>query len=362
MINVLILGLHGIIGGSETYINNLIRCFDKKKINCEFLVVGNDKTPFEDSINAFYNDEKNHFYYCPDLKLDFKKGNKWLKKFYNEHSYDLIYLNATSAANAIYCKYALDKKKIPLITHSHFSNGPRVNHLLFRPYTCKKSVAKLACSELAAEWMFGKKIDNVEYIANGIDTERFSYKESVRNEMRTELGISKDKIILGHVGRFSIEKNHKFFIELATKLPEKYMFLCIGEGPCKEEFCQMINEKGLQERFIILPVKTDVEKYYCAMDMFVMPSLYEGLPIVSVEAQCSGLPVVFSDTISRQADLSSHCYFEVLNGVNQWKDRILQIDICRYDGKQKVEEAGFSNWKTAEKIGCIFDTIVKNKE
>ena len=142
---VLVLGLHGILGGSETYVYNLVRGLDKNKVKFDFLVVGNKKTPYEDDINIYYDDGLNHFFYCPDLKNDPKNSIKWMRAFYRDHNYDLIYLNATSAANAIYCMFPVSLKKTPLITHSHFSNGPKRNHLMFRWYTNKHSVCKLAC-------------------------------------------------------------------------------------------------------------------------------------------------------------------------------------------------------------------------
>ena len=228
MIKVLVLGLHGILGGSETYINNLIRCLPRESLVCYFLVVGNNKTPYEDSINEFYNDGENHFFYCPDVKKAMFSGLKWLKDFYDNHSFDLIYLNATSAANALYCKYAIDKLHTPLITHSHFSNGPWLNHMIFRPYTIKHSVFKLACAKPSAVWMFNKEIDDVIYIANGIDTNRFRFDMTIRNEMRNELGLSDNQVIIGHVGRFSIEKNHTFFVNICEKLNENFCALVMG--------------------------------------------------------------------------------------------------------------------------------------
>ena len=116
-----------------------------------------------------------------------------------------------------------------------------------------------------------------------------------------------------------------------------------------------IKEKGLEERFIILPVDTSIERYYNAMDLFAMPSLYEGLPIVSVEAQCNGLPLILSDTISREADLSSHCRFEELNNVDKWIDAIETMNLNRYDGERCVIDSGFSITDSAK----IIDRLIK---
>lgn len=353
MIRVLVLGLHGVLGGTENYIYNLIRCIDRDRIKCDFLIVGEKRTPYEEEINRIYNDNRNHFYYCPNIKTYMIKGIRWLIEFYKNNKYDLVYLNATSAANSIYCLIPIEMEGTPLITHSHFSNGPWVNHMLFRPYIINRSLFKISCSKPAASWMFGKKRRDVIYVSNGIDVNRFSFNNQNRMRIRHELGISDETILLGHVGRFSKEKNHEFLVNLCKKLSNKYMFLCIGDGPQRKLIEEEINKSELNERFFILPPCMNVEKYYSAMDMFLIPSLYEGFPFVVVEAQCSGMPVVASDSISREIDLSRNCFFESIRNVNDWVGRIESIDYERYDGRTCIIKTGFDMNKTAKKVEDI---------
>lgn len=359
MIKVLIVGLTNQMGGTENYIYNLIRRMDLKSFYFDFLIVDDGgRTPYENEINTLFNDGNNHFFYCPNLKKQYIIGNKWLIDFYNKNRYDLIYMNATTAAKTAYCRYAIGKLKIPLISHSHRSDGRRLNHTLYKRYTCSHSIFKLACSRNAADWMYGRKEQNVTIISNGIDTERFKYSESNRKDVREELGFSKNDIVIGHVGRFSEEKNHRFLLDLCSCLDEKYKFLCIGDGPLKDDIVDLIEKKELKNRFITLSVRKDIHIFYSAMDIFAMPSFNEGLPIVSVEAQCSGLRCIFSNTVSAETNLSGRCLYLPINDLNAWIHEIKLIDYNRYDGAEVIKRAGFDMSNSARLVESLFKNVI----
>lgn len=361
MIKILVVGLSNEMGGTENYINNLVHKIDKTQFDFDFLCVkqGDKRTPYENEINSFYNDGENHFIYGPDLKKQYIAGNKWLKSFYDSRHYDIIYLNATTAARAAYCQYAVSKLNVPLITHSHRSEGRRFNHTIYKPYVNRHSVYKCACSRNAADWMYGKNEKDVLIVANGIDTEKFSFRKDVRENIRKKFNISEDQVVIGHVGRFSEEKNHPFLLKLAQQLGPKYIFLCIGEGPKKNEIITKISEMDLEKQFRVLPVQKDIYRYYNAMDVFVMPSLNEGLPIVSVEAQCNGLQCIFSDAVSRETNLSNHCSYISLTETNEWIEIIRNIKSERYDGRAVIKAKGFDMTSTAKKMETIFEKTVK---
>jgi len=360
MKNILVIGLSNEMGGTENYIYNLIQRLDPKQYTLDFLIIDDGgRTPYEDEINTFYSDGRNHFYYCPNLKKYWVSGKQWLKNFYDEHRYDVIYMNATTSARVVYCKYAVDKLHIPLITHSHRSDGKRFNHYIYRRYTRNHSVFKLACSTNAANWMFGKKEKNYALISNGIISEKFSFNQDLRNDIRNKLNISSDKFVIGHVGRFSEEKNHRHFVQLAKILDDKYVFLLIGEGPLKEEIKDLVIKEGLENRFYILGATKDVNKYYSAMDVFMMPSFNEGLPIVSVEAQCNGLRCIFSDTISKENNISGNCVYLLLSDLISWKNTLEKEDFKRYDGICKIREAGFDMEHSASIVDKLFSRAVK---
>lgn len=350
---VLIIGMSSILGGVETYIYNFVKYISRENYFFDFLIIGTKRSVFENEINKLLGDGINHFYYCPNLKYDYLSGKKWLHHFYKKHNYDYIYLNTCTAAKVQYCTIPVNKGSI-LISHSHSGDGnSKINNAFFRPYLKKKSKYKLACSDLAGKWLYGGQCFDFDIIPNGVDTSRFAFDERKRNELRKELNICNRDVLIGHVGRFSYEKNHEFFLSLAKILPNRFKFICIGNGELKEEFINKIKNNNLSDRFLILPVQNNIEAYYNAMDLFAMPSIYEGLPIVSVEAQANGLNCIFSDAVSKQADLSEHCFFISLNELEDWKNTIGKMPLERYDGKSKIQEKKFDIYSTVKKVEDI---------
>ena len=354
MKKILVIGMSSVLGGVETYIYNLVSKL-YTEFSFDFLVVGRkEKSVFEDKINTLFKDNRNHFFYSLNLKENYKAGREWLKRFYSLNHYDIIYLNTCTNARIIYCKDAL-KQGVALITHSHNGSGAStLNNFLCRRYVLKKSQKLLACSDLASKWLFGRTKRKVEFVPNGVDLKRFSFNKEERTVTREKYNLNSD-IVVGHVGRFSYQKNHEFFIKLARHLGENFKFLLAGDGPLKNNFIAEIVKSGLQHRFIICDNTNEVEKLYSAMDIFVMPSLFEGLPIVAIEAQCSGLPCIFSDTISRQTALSNHCKFVSLDRIEDWLNQIHDTKfISRYDGVPILERNGFSLEACTNKIRNIF--------
>lgn len=338
---VLVIGLSSILGGVETYIFNLVKNSNKDLYDYFFLIIGDKKSVFENEINKMFEGNKNRFYYCPNMKKNIFKGIKWIKDFYNENHFDYIYMNTCTCAKFLYCIPAL-KKGTKLISHSHSGDGDsKLNNGFFRLFVNKYSYKKFACSDLAGKWLYGKKCKDYTIVPNGVDTNRFEFNNEMRDKIRGDFKFESNDIIIGHVGRFSEQKNQKFFIELANILPNNYKFLLIGDGPKKIQFQESVNANGLDNRFIILSNSNKIEHYYNAMDLFVMPSTYEGLPIVSVEAQTNGLICVLSDSVSRNSDLSDHCYFIPLTDLDNWGEIIKNIDIKRYDGVKEIKKRHF---------------------
>lgn len=362
MRRVLVIGMTSILGGVETYIYNLIKASDRSKFEFDFLVIGQEKEAvYHKQINDLINDGKNHFYYSPNLKRNYLKAQKWLKNFYDTHMYDVIYMNTCTAARIAYCSYAIKRKGVKLVTHSHNGNASSflkgMNNRLYKKYTTRISSVRLACSEKAYEWLFSDSTSNALIIANGIDCERFKFSRENRLEIRDLLKIPDNKIVIGHIGRFSLQKNHKFFIEVGRKLPDKYMFLFVGDGEEKADFIQKLHENNIADKFTILKAQGDVEKYYSAMDIFAMPSLYEGLPIVAVEAQCNGLTCVLSQNVSEQTNISGRCIFLSIADVDLWIDELQKIDVERFDGEMIVASKGFSIHNTALQVEKILSNV-----
>ncbi len=189
-----------------------------------------------------------------------------------------------------------------------------------------KSNVNFACSTEAGIYLFGKK-RKFEFIPNAIDLEKFEYNEQTRKEIRKELDLE-GKLVIGNVGRFNLQKNHSFLLDIFNEIVKKNkdsILLLIGTGELEENIKQKIKELKLEKRVKLLGVRKDVNKLYQAMDIFLMPSLFEGLPLTGVEAQASKLKCYFADTITKEVIISNNVKFLSLKLTpEQWADKIVQ--------------------------------------
>lgn len=178
-------------------------------------------------------------------------------------------------------------------------------------------------------------------IKNGIDLKKFEFNSTVRDYERKQLKVQAKELLIGHVGRFAYQKNHEFLIEIMKKLREKKIdakLLLVGEGPKFADIRQLSKNQKLEDRIIFYGISNNVCQLYQAMDIFVLPSHFEGLPIVGVEAQASGVKTIFSDEITKEAALLPSTKFLPISGVNaidQWVDEILRG--CESDRTKAVE-------------------------
>lgn len=329
---VLIIGLTNKMGGVETFIYNTTMFSNKNLIEYDYLIHGYDACVFETEINNFYDGEQ-HIYFVPKYKKEPLKCIKALIKFYREHrtEYKYIHLQTGSTSEILYCfPYCLFIRP-KVIVHSHNGSGSSVfANKLFQPVVNFISEKRFACSDVAAEWLFGKRsAESIPVINNGIDTLKYQYDEVKRKKTREEYGL-KDELVIGHIGRFSEQKNHNFLIDIFAEVKKKKqnaVLVLVGIGELLDSIIEKVNRLGLKESVIFAGVKNNPEDYYCVFDIFVMPSLYEGLPIVGVEAQTSGLPCLFSENISKQVVLTDRVKLISINrSAKQWADDIIKVD------------------------------------
>ena len=186
-----------------------------------------------------------------------------------------------------------------------------------RPFSKKYATDYFACSELAGRWLFGDKTfeqGKVTIINNAIDLDKFKYDEKVRKEKRKELNINDDTLVVGHIGRFVAQKNHTFLIDIFSELHKKEknsILLLIGQGPLIGEIKQKVETLGISDSVKFLGQRDDVNELYNAMDLFLFPSLYEGLGMVLIEAQANGLPCIASTEVPKNARVSKKISFVI---------------------------------------------------
>ncbi len=212
---------------------------------------------------------------------------------------------------------------------------------------------RFACSKAAGIFLFGRN-KAFRIVPNAIDLSRFDAALSCRQETRNALGVEEDEILLGHIGRFAEQKNHRFLIavfEDFCRIHPRAKLLCIGDGDLEGEIRGMVSKAGLNEKVIFVGRKKDVVPFLEAMDVFVFPSLYEGLGIVAIEAQAVGLPVFASVHVPEEANLTGLCTFLELEDVRQWSNAILEsISVRR---QSRIPEIRAKGYDIAEAAGLL---------
>ena len=265
----------------------------------------------------------------------------------------------------IYLKYAKKYGIKVRIVHSHQNKAADVflhavrNIPLIR-IGLRYANTYFACSKLAGDYLFKKK--KYHLINNAIDAKRFKYDPKVRKQMRKELGISDDCFLIGNVGRLCRQKNQRFLIDVFSLVCEKVdsKLLIIGDGELKKELETHIKELNLEDKVIMHAPVNNVEDYYQAMDMFVLPSLYEGLGIVNIEAQACGLKTIVSDKVPEIAKISDLLSFVKLNASEQeWADVILKNkDYTRKEQKDVLKNSGYDLDYESEKLVKLYKDLV----
>lgn len=308
-------------GGTENFIMNVYRNIDRDKVQFDFVVHTNKIGVFEDEINKLGG----NIYRLPVKdNYNFIKYIRELKKIFREKKYKIIHVAMPSIAFLI-LKIAKKENINIRIAHSHSAfhdNNLRgwIKH--FTSKLIKKySTINLACSNKAGKYLFEK--NEFMVIHNAIKLDNFLFDEIEREKIREKYGIKDDEILLGHIGRISKEKNHKFLINLVQKLSdEKYKLLLVGTGPDEKKIKKIVNKYNLNNRIIFVGNRNDANKFYNAFDIFLLPSLYEGLPTVAIEAQVNGLPCILSDQITDEVKINENCVFLNLD-VDLWENKIL---------------------------------------
>ena len=318
-------------GGVEAVIMNYYRHIDKNKIQFDFVV-------HKGAVKSFVDEAKSmgaKVYEVTPYTENIFKFTCEIYRIIKKERYQIVHSNMNSlSAFPLFAAYIAGVEV--RILHNHTTDNKAevlrtwVKRLL-RPFAKIFANQYWACSNLAAEWMYGKKAianNKVTIINNAIDLEQFKFNEQVRIRLRKELGLE-NCFVVGHVGRFMQQKNHCFLIDVFNKLVQQKQdarLLLIGDGPLKNEIEERVKKLELTEKVVFLGVRTDVASLYNVMDVFVLPSLYEGLGMVVVEAQVNGLPVLVSEAVPNEAKVNCNINFCNLNKpLAYWRNSIIQI-------------------------------------
>lgn len=357
MKRILVFGITENPGGVESVIMNYYRKIDRTKIQFDFLCNTN-VVAYEDEIISLGG----KIYRITARSQNIKQFHKDLDNLFKNNKFDAIWVNVCSLANVEYLKYAKKYGIKTRIIHSHNSANMDsklrlIIHKLNRIRIGKLATHYWSCGELASKWFYNKIIiqsDKHKIIKNAIDIDKFKFDEKIRKEYRKNLNLE-NKFVIGHVGRFHFQKNQLFLIDVFNEIYKQKkdaVLVLIGQGEDEDKIKAKVKELKLEEVVQFLGVRNDVNKLFQAMDLFLFPSLFEGLPVVMVEAQTSGLPVVASNTISTESKITENVKFLSLkNKIEDWADCVLKVDVkndrkkvssllknSEFDINQQVEE------------------------
>ena len=355
-------------GGEEAFMVNMYKNFNAKNINYTIFTPFNLTNKKLIEIAESRNEKIIHYDYKFFSKLKKFYVLKSFKKVLKSQKFDVVHIQSSALFNLCFCSEMAKKNGVKkVIVHSHNTRGKNgILNKLIKKYSdtrIEKYTDKFfACSMLAGEHKFPKSVmdeNRCLVIKNGIDTQKFEFNEKIRKEYRQKLGLKPGEFVLLNVGRFAEQKNHKFMIELVEKLKEKlknFKFILIGEGELKEQTLKEIKEKGLEKFFIILEKRNDVSEIMMACDMFIFPSVFEGLGIVAIEAQCSGLKTLVSTAIPQEANLTDLIKYLELN-TDVWVDKILKLKdekVNREKYSKFVKDSGYDAKTSAEILERIY--------
>ncbi|OYX85619.1 MAG: hypothetical protein B7Y83_04170 [Flavobacteriales bacterium 32-34-25] len=318
-------------GGAETNVMNYYRKLDRNKFQFDFVVHREEKGAYEDEILSL-GGKIFRFQNINPLKLENYKLQ--IKQFFDFHDYQIIHGQCSELGYFFYKEAS--KRNVPvIIAHGHNSKSKVDLKFPFR-WFWKKSMMRyvntyFSCGDEASVWLFGKeKAKEAFTMTNAVDSGLFKYNPEFSKQIKKELKASETRNYI-HVGRFNIQKNHEFLIavfkELLQKDTNQKLFL-VGEGELKSQIQEQVAKLGIEQKVVFLGSRNDVNQLLQGMDVFLFPSLFEGLPVSLVEAQASGIQCVISDGIPKEAILIPErvTVISLKESAIQWANKIQALN------------------------------------
>lgn len=354
-------------GGVESFLMNYYKNIDKNKVQFDF-IIDKDSTyvPREEIISLGgriieVSPYQNILKYIRDMIKVFK-----------ENQYKIVHshLNALSIFPLFCAKIA----GVPIrIAHSHSTTNKKewkknlIKNLL-KPFSKIFANQFYCCSELAGRWLFGNKFfesGKVTVINNAIDTNKFKYDENIRESVRNELNLN-EQYVIGNVGRFITQKNHIRLIELffeLTKEDDNVVLVLVGSGKLQSQIEKKVEELNISDKVRFLGLRKDINEIYQAMDLFLFPTLYEGLGMVLIEAQCSGLPCISSNEVPNNVKITNDVAFIDLNKENSiWVDEIIKFKNSnkkRVSYDKEISNSGYDISVESKKLQSKYEELLK---
>lgn len=351
-------------GGIETMLMNYYRHIDRDKVQFDF--VCNKLKP--GAYDKEVIDMGGRIFHSPGLHpLHYPQYIQFFKELVKQHP-EYRVLEVHNGALGLYALNGAKRAGIPVrIYHAH-GQGLNLDYKIALKWMCKKLLRfnmthHFTCGLKAGEYYFGRRVmdsGNYVLVRNAIDVDSFVFNPNVRERMRAENGLE-DKHVIGHVGRFMHQKNHSFLIELFAKMAErdeKAILVLLGDGELQEKIRNRTKVLGVFDKVKMIGNVGNVNEWYQAFDLFILPSHWEGLPVVGVEAQAAGLPCLFSSSITREIGLTEKTLFlDLESGADAWAKKVVNLlstSQGRKDMRQAISEKGYDICVEAKKLENLY--------
>ncbi len=357
-------------GGAETFIMNVFRSIDRTKVMFDFLVASVDPGAYDGEIYELGGEV---------FRVPLKQGkylgrfftDKERKRFFSQHpQYDAIHLHLSSLSNVSTLLAARSAGVKMRIIHSHSTREGGsllhvIPHFLNRLRVSYLGTHFFACSLSAASWMYGNRVKSTDrkIIKNGIDCDRYVFSSQARAAIRAEFRIPETSTAVGSIARFSPVKNQKFLMDVFAYIINanaEAKLILAGDGPLYHELTEYAKSKGLQRDVIFTGARSDVNRILSALDVFALPSLYEGFPVSAVEAQASGLYCLLSEAVTREVKLTEKVEFLETGSRNAalWANAIMKHKSQERKSQEKeIREAGYCIEEVSEGLLAIYTEV-----
>lgn len=366
-------------GGQESYILNMFENMEHDKIAFDvYTPFSLENMEFKSKIEEYGGTVKaSGTDFVHNRNMNLKKCLKQeINNYLDNYDYKIAHIHSGSIRSLMTAsKIARESGIEHVIIHSHCGGFNNMKYRIIKTisvlYFNKYPTEFCACSNLAAKWKFPKSIireKKYRVLKNAVDVNMFYYSEEIRKQMRKKLGISEDKLVIGNVGRFSIQKNHNFLIDIFKNIHELNPNSClilVGNGELKNEILEKIENLGLADAVKYLGIRSDVNDIMNAMDVFVLPSFFEGLPVVGVEAEATGLPVVTSTGVTQELPIKDlSFYFSLKNmSADAWAEKIIGISnkTKRHNTTNEIIASGYSVKEAAKVMQDFYFSLIEEK-
>lgn len=339
-------------GGKKNLVMEYYRHIDKNKVQFDFFCDTDSNSIPKEEIEILGG----HVYMVPPYQKIFKNMST-MKKIFKKNNY--LILHGYNSTMNVFAMFVGKQCSIPIrinesISMGHKDDKKNLLKNILKPFSICFATHFMANGEVCGRWQFGDKLfdeGKVAVFKTVIDVNKHSFELELREKCRKEFGLE-NNIVIGHIGRFTAQKNTLFIIDIFNEIKKKEpkaKLLLIGHGELEDEMLSKIKQSGLDDKVLYLGKREDIHQFYNAMDCFLLPSLYEGLPVVGVEAECCGLPVFFSTEIPRESSPCSDLGFfiNLEKSAKEWADIVLAGTRKNMDNRRdrckNVREAGFDS-------------------